>query len=51
MDLPEIVSLTSVVAFLMKNAYLDELLQTSGLWERKAEPINVKKGKVVHVLI
>jgi hypothetical protein len=29
-NLPEIVSLTSVVAFFMKNAYLDELLQTCG---------------------
>jgi predicted RNA-binding protein with PUA-like domain len=43
MDLPEIVCLTSVVAFCMKNAYLDELLQTCGLRKRKAEPINVKK--------
>jgi hypothetical protein len=41
--LPEIVSLRSVVAFFMKNSYLDELLKTCGLWELEAALAKVNK--------
>jgi hypothetical protein len=41
--------IASIYLFFMKNASLDELFETCGLWESKSEPINVKKVKVVSV--